>query len=216
MTDPNSRTERTARVMIAVLGVIAAALGTLTAYFAATKSDVVQQRDDVRSDVSTLTTQQSSLEEQVARLKRDNADLRGQLTSASASSVSTSDAADVATRRLSVPLPQQGVKIGVFLTRGLVKYKEGADFYYEREASTGLPQLTAGRWKFSTAPRSATIGQNQCSQLASNSASNQPFALLGPAVICSLSDEGVSRLTIAAPQKDGRLKISQTYWPKPS
>jgi hypothetical protein len=71
MTEPDTRTERTARIVIAVLGVIAAFLGTLTAYFAATKSDVVQQRNDVRSDVSTLTTQQSNLKEQVTRLKRD-------------------------------------------------------------------------------------------------------------------------------------------------
>jgi chromosome segregation ATPase len=98
--------------------VIAASLGTLTAYFAATKSDVVQQRNDVRSDVSTLTTQQSTLKDQVTRLKSQNADLRQQLDAASASSGSAGDApsdppSGVVTRTLRVPLPESSSICGV-------------------------------------------------------------------------------------------------------
>lgn len=63
MTESDMKAERRARILIAVLGVIAASLGVLSGYFAASKSDVVQQRDAVRSDASTLTAENSTLTE---------------------------------------------------------------------------------------------------------------------------------------------------------
>jgi cell division protein FtsB len=119
MTESRTKIERNANVVVALLGVIAAALGALSGYFAVTKSDIVQQRDDVQSDVSTLATQQSTLKEQVARLTRENTDLRQQLEVAAKDSRPPSAApSDVVTRTLRVPLPDEGSSIGVFLDDG--------------------------------------------------------------------------------------------------
>jgi hypothetical protein len=220
MTEPGTRTEHTARVVIAVLGVIAASLGTLTAYFAATKSDVVQQRNDVRSDVSTLTTQQSSLRGQVSRLKSENADLRQQLDAASANSGSAGDApsdppSGVVTRTLRVPLPESS-SIGVSLDDGAVGPSAASpDFYYGRQDSTGRPQLEQGLRPFSTAVKSGQISRDDCAQAATGSPTIRPIPRPPSGLICALSSDGVSLLRIAVPQKDGTLRIAQKYWPNP-
>jgi hypothetical protein len=219
MIEPDTRTERTARIVIAVLGVIAAFLGTLTAYFAATKSDVVQQRNDVRSDVSTLITQQSNVKEQVTRLKRENAGLRQQLEAAPADSSPPGDASsDFVMRTLNVPLPGEGdTSVGVYLDEGRVRECGGLpNFCYERQASTGRPQLDPSqRTPFSTAVSSAQVSREECSQAAAGSPAIRPIPPPRSGLLCALSDGGVSLLQIAAPQKDGTLTMSQKYWPKP-
>jgi cell division protein FtsB len=216
MTEPGARTERTARIVIAVLGVIAASLGTLTAYFAATKSDVVQQRNDVRSDVSTLTTQQSTLKDQVTSLRRENADLRQQLDAASTDPSPPADASgNVVTRTLRVPLPDDGSSSGVSLDDGVVNPVCCANFAYGRQQDTNRPQIQPGSTPFSTAVNSAQVSREDCSQATAGSPTIKPIPPPRSGLICASSRNGVSLLRIAAPQKDGTLKISQKYWPNP-
>jgi hypothetical protein len=220
MTEPGARTERTARVVIAVLGVIAASLGTLTAYFAATKSDVVQQRNDVRSDVSTLATQQSTLKDQLAGLRRENADLRQQLDAAATDSGPTADApgnapSGVVTRTLRVPLPDDGSAMGVSLDDGKVSTECCADLRYGRQDSTRRPQIEQGYSAFSTSVTSAKISREDCTQATTGSPTIRPIPPPPSGLICASSPGGISLLQVAAPQKDGTLKISQKFWPKP-
>jgi cell division protein FtsB len=219
MTEPDTKTERTARIVIAVLGVIAALLGTLTAYLAAAKSDVVQQRNEVRSDVSTLATQQLSLQEQVARLRRENADLERQLNAASSDSgpTTTDVANDFALRRLNLPLPDAGA-MGLFLDDGRVGTDPAnSDFEYKRQDATGRPQLVAhfDDRPYSTAVRSAALSKEDCSRAVTTSPTIEPIRPLHSGLlICVLTEGGTSLLRIlAAPQKDGILRISQKYWP---
>jgi cell division protein FtsB len=216
MTEPDTRTERTARIVIAVLGVMAAFLGTLTAYFAATKSDVVQQRNDVRSDVSTLTTQQSNLKDQVTRLTRENADLRGKLAAAPTDSASPDDASkDGTTRPIVVTLADDGSSIGVFLDQGNAGTGCCADFYYGQRKFGGRPQFKPGNSEFSTAVDSAQISREDCARAATERPIHKPISPPRFGLICALSDGGVSLLQLHPPDIDGGLKISQKYWPNP-
>jgi hypothetical protein len=216
MTDPDTRTERTARVVIAILGVIAASLGTLTAYFAATKSDVVQQRDEVRSDVSTLATRQSNLNQEVARLRRENADLHHQLTIPSPDpGPADGTPSGVVTRTLRVPLPDDGSRIGVFLDDGKVANECCADFFYRRQESTGRPQIEPASSALSTVVSSARISKEDCSQATAGSPTIRPIPPPASGLMCVVSSGGVSLLQIAAPQKDGTLRVSQKFWPNP-
>ena len=209
-------TERNARVVIAVLGVIAAALGTLTAVFAASKSDVVQQRDDVRGDVSTPTTQQSNLRDQVTRLKSENADRRHRLDASSADSNPTGDSSDGAqVRNLKVPLPAAGASTEVSLDEPRVaQCCTEPDFIYELVAP-GRGRLkrvwSAG---MSIAVDSANVSKEQCSQAANGSPVIRPIPPPRAGLMCALSHDGISLLRIVK-QKNGTLSISQKYWLNP-
>jgi hypothetical protein len=207
-------------VVTAILGVCAAGFGALTAYFGFTKADVVQQRDDVQSHVSTLATRQSTLKERVAKLTRENADLRQQLQAAATDSGTTSTApSDVVTRSLTAPLPDQGSAMGLFLDEGRVSADCcGADFNYQRQDATGRPELVSHNGSpYSTAVESATVSQDACSRAVTTSPTIRAIRPLHSGLlICALTSGGTSLLQIvAAPQKDGTLKLSQRFWPNP-
>jgi cell division protein FtsB len=216
--DSRKTVERNATLVTAIFGAVTAFLVAVTAYFGVTKADVVQQRDNVQSNVSTLATQQSTLRERVARLTSENADLRQQLEAAASDSGATTDTAtDVVVRPLTVPLPDDGSSIGLFLDKGRIANTYGPDLRYERQESTGRPQLVASDGlPYSTDVDSVAVSRESCRRAATASPSIRPIRpLRSGLLICVLTDGGTSRLLISAPQKDGTLKISQKFWAKP-
>ena len=78
-TDSRTFIERYANVLIAVIGLMTALIG----YLGVSKSNVVEQRNDVQTQASTLTTEQSQLRARVTALTAENADLHQQLEAAS-------------------------------------------------------------------------------------------------------------------------------------
>lgn len=89
---------------------------------------------------------------------------------------------------------------------------------YERQASSGRPQLVSTNdAPYSTAITSVTVSREDCSQAVATSPKITPIRPLHTGLlVCLTTSTGTSLLKVlAAPKKDGRLKISQKFWPDP-
>lgn len=206
--------------IVAILTVVTAGLGVLSAYYGLKAADVAQERDAVRGEATELQTQQSDLAAQVDELKGENADLRARLGAGSGGAGSGgSSEADVAYRRLIVPLPPGGDEGNLLLDRGEVTTEccEG-DLTYSRNGDTAIPELTADDVPYSTDVPSAAATQEECSQAVKTSPTITPIRRLRKgALICANTEGGTSLLRISAPpRKNGTLLITQTFWPTPS
>jgi len=121
---------------------------------------------------------------------------------------------------LRLPLPEEGESIGLFLDEGRVSTECcSPDFQYGRQESTGRPQLVPNTTDlpYTTVVDSAAVSQEECSRAVTTSPTIRPIRPLHSGLlICVLTDGGTSLLRVlAAPQKDGTLRISQKFWPKP-
>lgn len=204
-------------LIVAILGVIAAALGVVAAYSRTEVTDVTKQRDAVKGKATELRSEQVDLESEVETLRRENADLRARLADGSAAPGGAAEATDDAEhRRLTVPLPPDGEDEYLLLDRGEVTDECcSGDLTYSRNDNTGIPELTAETADYSTEVASAAVSQEDCVQTVKTSPTITPVRRLRRGTLmCVITEGGTSLLRISStPPKSGTLKISQTFWP---
>jgi hypothetical protein len=193
----------------------AAALGVLSGYLKVMADTAVERRQEVQSKATGLQSDKTSLQEQIAALKEENDNLKAQLNDEPAPSSRGRPA--VVTRDLKVPLVESG--------NAYISLDEGAvttdccygDLVYGRQDSTGEPELrTEGSSPpYSIDVRSAGVGPEECSAAVTRSPSAAPVRNLGAGtLICVNTDGGTSLLrVVAAPERDGALRLRQRFWP---
>jgi hypothetical protein len=209
--------EKHAGVIVAFLGVAAAALGVLSAYLKVKADTAVERRQQVQTRATGLQSDKRSLQEQIAALREENANLNEQLKTEPPPTASGRPAA--VTRDLKVPISDGGTTQYVLLDDGEVKQCCFGDFIYGRQESTGEPELKAyssGSPPYSIDVASAGATPEECSDAVTRSPAAAPVRNLhAGTLICVNTSGGTSLLRIvAAPARDGSLRLRQRFWPK--
>jgi len=213
------RIEKHAGVIVASLTVVAAALGVLSAYLKVRADTAVERRQQVQSTATGLQSDKRSLQEQIAALREENDNLNAQLETEPAPSASGRPAA--VTRDLKVPISDSSSTQYILLDGGEVTQCCSGDFIYGRQESTGEPELrtySTGSPPYSVDVRSAGVTPEECSDAVTRSPAAAPVRNLhAGTLICVNTDGGTSLLrVVAAPARDGSLRLRQRFWPKES
>jgi hypothetical protein len=211
------RVEKHAGVIVAFLGVAAAALGLLSAYLKVKVDTAVEGRQQVQSRATGLQSDKTSLQEQIASLREENANLNAQLKTEPAPAAIGRPAA--VTRDLKVPISDGTTTQYVLLDDGEVKQCCSGDFTYGRQESTGEPELktySSGSPPYSIDVASAGVTPEQCSDAVTRSPAAAPVRNLhAGTLICVNTTGGTSLLrVVGAPARDGSLRLRQRFWPK--
>jgi hypothetical protein len=215
---PVKRVEKHAGVIVAFLTVVAAALGVLSASLKSKADTAVERRQEVQSTATGLQSDKRSLQEQIAALREENHNLNAQLNTEPAPTTSGRPAA--VTRDLKVPISDGSRTQYISLDGGEVTTECcSGDFVYGRQESTGEPELrtdTSGTPPYSVDVRSAGVTPEECSDAVTRSPAAAPVRNLhAGTLICVNTDGGTSLLrVVAAPERDGSLRLRQRFWPK--
>ena len=210
------RIEKHAGVLVALLAVVTAALGSLSAYLKVKADTAVDTRQEVQVRATDLQSDKSSLQKQIAALREENDNLNAQLKTEPAPTASDSPTA--VTRDLKVPISGNGSNEYITLDDGTVTQCCSGDFIYARQESTGEPELRAysGSTPYSIDVSSAGVTPEECSDAATRSPAAAPVRNLhAGTLICINTNGGTSLLrVVAAPARDGSLRLRQRFWPK--
>lgn len=204
-------------LIVAILGVIAAALGVWATYSRIEVTDVTKQRNAVQGTATELRSERVDLESELERLRGENADLRARLgegSGAYSGAANTTD--DAEQRRFTVPLPPDGDDEYLLLDRGEVTDECcSGDLTYSRNDNTGIPELTAESVDYTTEVASAAVSQEDCAQAVRTRPTITPVrGLRKGTLVCAITEGGTSLLRISAtPTRSGTLEVSQTFWP---
>jgi len=210
------RIEKHAGVLVALLAVVTAALGSLSAYLKVKADTAVDTRQEVQVRATDLQSDKSSLQKQIAALREENDNLTAQLKTEPAPTASDSPTA--VTRDLKVPISGNGSNEYITLDDGTVTQCCSGDFIYARQESTGEPELRAysGSTPYSIDVSSAGVTPEECSDAVTRSPAAAPVRNLhAGTLICINTNGGTSLLrVVAAPARDGSLRLRQRFWPK--
>jgi hypothetical protein len=154
-----------------------------------------------------------------AALREENDNLNAELKTEPAPTVG--DRSTAVTRDLKVPISDDGSNQYIVLDDGAVTQECcSGDFIYGRQESTGGPELRAAYSSTSTPYSidvpSAGVTPEQCSDAVVRSPAAAPVRNLhAGTLICVNTDGGTSLLrVVAAPARDGALRLRQRFWPK--
>jgi hypothetical protein len=210
------RFEKHAGVLVALLAVVTAALGSLSAYLKVKADTAVDTRQEVQVRATGLQSDKSSLQKQIAALREENDNLNAQLKTEPAPTASDSPTA--VTRDLKVPISDNGSNEYITLDDGTVTQCCSGDFIYARQESTGEPELRtySGSTPYSIDVSSAGVTPEECSDAVTRSPAAAPVRnLRAGTLICVNTNGGTSLLrVVAAPARDGALRLRQRFWPK--
>ncbi len=211
------RIEKHAGLLVAMLAVVTAALGALSAYLKVKADTAVDSRQAVQTRATGLQNDKTSLQEQIAALREENDNLNAQLKTEPAPTEIGRPTA--VTRDLKVPISDNGSTQYIALDDGEVKQCCSGDFVYARQDSTGEPELrtyASGHPPYSIDISSAGITPEQCSDAVTRSPAAAPVRNLhAGTLICVNTDGGTSLLrVVGAPGRDGSLRLRQRFWPK--
>jgi FtsZ-binding cell division protein ZapB len=210
--------EKHAGVLVAVLAVVTAALGALSGYLKVKADTAVDTRHEVQVRATDLQSDKSSLQKQIAALREENDNLNAQLKTEPAPTAS--DRPTAVTRDLKVPISDNGGNEYIMLDDGAVTQCCSGDFIYARQESTGEPELRAysGGTPYSIDVSSAGVTPEECSDAVTRSPAAAPVRNLhAGTLICINTNGGTSLLrVVAAPARDGSLRLRQRFWPKES
>jgi hypothetical protein len=211
------RIEKHAGLLVAVLTVVTAALGALSAYLKVKADTAVDSRQQVQTRATDLQSDKRSLQEQIAALREENDNLNAQLKTEPAPPASGRPTA--VTRDLKVPISDNSSTQYIGLDNGEVKQCCSGDFIYARQESTGEPELRTysnGNPPYSIDISSAGVTPEECSDAVTRSPAAAPVRNLhAGTLICVNTIGGTSLLrVVAAPGRDGSLRLRQRFWPK--
>jgi len=211
------RFEKHAGVLVALLAVVTAALGSLSAYLKVKADTAVDTRQEVQVRATGLQSDKSSLQKQIAALREENDNLNAQLKTEPAPT--PGDRPTAVTRDLKVPISDNSSNQYITLDDGAVTQRCCGDFVYARQESTGEPELRAyssTSTPYSIDVPSAGVTPEQCSDAVTRSPAAAPVRNLhAGTLICVNTDGGTSLLrVVAAPARDGALRLRQRFWPK--
>lgn len=209
--------EKHAGVIVASLTVFAAALGVLSAYLKIKADTAIEDRQQVQSTATGLQSDKRSLQEQIAALREENDNLNAQLDTEPAPTASGRPAA--VTRDLKVPISDGSSTQYILLDAGEVKQCCSGDFVYGRQDSTGEPELrtdSSGSPPYSIDVQTAGVTPEECSDAVTRSPAAAPVRNLHAGTLICVNTEGGTSLlrVIAAPARDGSLRLRQRFWPK--
>lgn len=211
------RVERHAGVIVTFLTTATAALGVLSAYLKVKADTAVDRRQEVQSRATGLQSDKRSLQEQIAALQEENDNLNAQLNTEPAPTANGRPAA--VTRDLKVPISDDGTTQYLLLDYGEVKQCCSGDFVYGRQESTGEPELrtdSSGSPPYSVDVKSAGVTPEECSDAVTRSPAATPVRNLHAGTLICVNTEGGTSLlrVVAAPERDGSLRLRQRFWPK--